>query len=281
MNNEWVMQRASLATGIKGKRIIVQGYGSVGYWAAKNLVLKGAILIGVADSGGAIIREEGIDPLELLEFKKKNASVYGFKKLDKNGMIDEKLSKLGDYDIKGKEGAVKLLGTKADVMILAAFQQQIHIGNVQDVKARLILEAANGPVTALAQQKLDEMGIMVVPDVVASSGGVTVSYFEWLKSLSNVKFGRMTRKWEEASKRKMLDVWEGIAGEEIKPDTRIEVEAGPSEREIVLSALSDTIQAASEETIETAQTHNCNLRTAAYINAIRKIMSTQETSGIL
>ncbi len=277
LNDSYVMQKINLPLGIEGKRVIIQGYGSVGYWVARAMHEKGAILIGVSDSGGGILRPQGIDPVELHEWKKKHTTVIGYKSQTepKDG------NSSGNQDFTGVEGAAKLLSIATDVLVLAAFQQQLHKGNAGVVKAKIIFEAANGPITPHAQDKLDEMGIVVVPDVVASAGGVTVSYFEWLKSLSNVKFGRMTRKWEEASKKKMLDVWEGIAGEEIGKDRRVELEAGPSERDIVLSGLYDTIVGACEETIETAQVHDCNLRTAAYINAINRIVASQEHAGIM
>jgi len=282
LNDQYIMSKIKLPLGIEGKKIIIQGYGSVGYWVARAMCEKGAILIGVSDSGGGILRPNGIKPIELYEWKKKNKTVIGFKS-QSTDLVNESKDTVsqGNIDFAGVEGAAKLLAIETDVLVLAAFQQQIHKGNAEIVKAKIIFEAANGPITPLAQEKLDGLGIVVVPDVVASAGGVTVSYFEWLKSLSNVKFGRMTRKWEEASKKKMLDVWEGIAGEEIAKHRRVELEAGPSERDIVLSGLYDTIVGACEETIETAQIHNCNLRTAAYINAINKIVASQEHAGIM
>jgi glutamate dehydrogenase (NAD(P)+) len=166
------------------------------------------------------------------------------------------------------------------MLVLASRQQVVHLGNAGGVKARIVFEAANGPVTPAAQRILEAKKIVIIPDVVASAGGVTVSYFEWLKSLSNVRFGRLTKKWEERSKLLMIQTWEEMGGS-IDESKRGEIIQGPSERDIVFSGLHDTMFNASERTLETAEELNCSLRVAAYVNGIRKIHDCMEDAGQL
>lgn|GEM_PF-2161638 len=126
---------------------------------------------------------------------------------------------------------------------------------------------------------MERKNILIIPDVVASSGGLVVSYFEWLKCLSNVRFGRLTKKWEERSKLMMLDAFEA-AGGKVDEEHRHKIIQGPSERDIVFSGLADSMIAACHETIDTSKKHGCNLRQAAYINAITKIHDSNKSSGL-
>jgi len=266
----WKLQGA----GIKGKTFGIQGFGSVGAAAARALVDAGARLVHVSDSKGAVrVRDNAsaaaIDPTALKEWKTKHGTVAGFSPdtCDSQGARDD------------------VLTSDADILVLAAFQQQLHVNNAHAVRAKVVVEAANGPITPLAQGILDQKGILVLPDLVCSAGGVTVSYFEWLKSIANVKFGRMTSSWEKASNARMLSVWEKIGGE-IDEARRKLVEAPPSEHDIVRSGLQDSLLEAVGETIaackqqETEQGKLVNLRVAAYICALGKIRRMYKTAGL-
>jgi len=273
MSDEEVMSRAGLGelaqANVVGRSYIVQGFGKVGFHAALFISRAGGKIIGVSDHTCGILCHEGLDPEELMKHKRQHGSVDGF-------LPDDKL----DACFRG-DNVGKLLECETDVLVLAAFQQQIHSGNAHDIRAKIIVEAANGPITPAAEDILEiENGSVIIPDVVASAGGLTVSYFEWLKALSNVRYGRLTKKWEERSKLMMIEAWEDIGGT-IDENKRARLLQGPSERDIVFSGLADSIIVASQDTIATSKRLNCNLRQAAYVNAISKIRESMHHAGYL
>eukprot|EP00511_Aplanochytrium_stocchinoi_P009884 CAMPEP_0204874268 /NCGR_PEP_ID=MMETSP1348-20121228/42683_1 /ASSEMBLY_ACC=CAM_ASM_000700 /TAXON_ID=215587 /ORGANISM="Aplanochytrium stocchinoi, Strain GSBS06" /LENGTH=573 /DNA_ID=CAMNT_0052029993 /DNA_START=748 /DNA_END=2469 /DNA_ORIENTATION=- len=274
MNNKFWMRKAGYTDeelGYLGKRFAVQGFGQVGYHSAKFIQENGGIVVGICDRSGGILKNTGIDVEAVRKHKDETGTVLG--------AYDSREEKL-DESIEGTDGVAAVLACDTDVLVLAATQQQINVSNADAVRAKLIFEAANGPVTPLAEEILDGKGCIVVPDVLVSAGGVTVSYFEWLKSLSNVRFGRLTKNWEEKSKTMLIDTWEQIGGE-IDARRKAEIIAGPSEQDIVYSGLHDAMITASQATIATSQKLNCNLREAAYCNAIQKIHSSITNSGLL
>jgi len=272
MSDKVVMKRAGMgehaATNLVGRSFIVQGFGKVGYHAALYIHRAGGKIVGVSDRKGAIIRRKGLDPVKLKEHKNSCGTIDG---AYEDSDLDE---------VFRDEDVPKLLECEADVLVLAAFQQQIHCDNAELVKAKMIVEAANGPVTPLAEDILDEKGCVIIPDVVASAGGLTVSYFEWLKSLSNVRFGRLTKKWEERNKLMMIEAWEEIGGD-VDADKRDKILQGPSERDIVFSGLADSMIVAAHQTVETSKKLDCNLRQAAYVNSINKIHESIKHAGLL
>ena len=259
--------------GIKGLTYAIQGFGNVGSTAAHAMSLGGARLLQVSDTRGSIrvkdIATGSIDPRKLLEWKRKHGKVGGFS--------PETCDTIEDSDD-------VLQARNCDMLVLAAFQQQLHVNNASKVQAKIVVEAANGPVTPLAQKILDEKGVVVLPDVVCSAGGVTVAYFEWLKALANVKFGRMPRQWEEESKQRMLALWEKMGGE-IEEGRRKEIEAGPTERDLVISGLNDSLLAAVKDTIASCEKvkeegQDINLRTAAYVAALTKVRKIYRAAGL-
>jgi len=217
------------------------------------------------------LRQDGLDVDAVKQYKDEQGTVIG--------SYDSRTESL-DASEEGANGSSLILSADVDALVLAATQQQINSENADLIKARLIFEAANGPVTPLAEDVLRQNGCIIVPDILVSAGGVTVSYFEWLKSLSQVRFGRLTKKWEEKSKTMLIDTWEDIGGQ-IDPKKKASVVAGPSEQDIVNSGLQDAMIVATHATIQTAKSLNCNLREAAYCNAIKKIHSSLQNSGIL
>lgn len=273
MNDPTVMERAGLGehaeTNLVGRSFIVQGFGKVGYHAAVYIARAGGKIIGVSDTKCGILCKQGIDPEKLIIHKLNTGSVDGF--LEENQL---------DACFRGEQVPL-LLEQECDVLVLAASQQQIHFGNAGKVNARLVCEAANGPVTPLAEDILErERGAIVIPDIVASGGGLIVSYFEWLKSLSNVRYGRMTKKWEEHSKKVMIQAWEEMGGN-VDQLKRERILQGPSEMDIIFSGLADSIIVSTQSTIETSKLLGINLRQAAYVNAIRKIQESTKQAGYL
>ncbi len=274
MSDASVMEKAGLAehvgTNLVGRSFVLQGFGKVGYHAAVYIVRSGGKLIGVSDRKCGIMYKQGIDPEALMLHKAETGSVDGF-------IADSEL----DAVFRGEENVPELLEQECDVLVLAASQQQLHCGNAARVKAKIVVEAANGPVTPMAEDILESgRGCVIIPDIVASAGGLTVSYFEWLKSLSNVRYGRLTKKWEEHSKLVMIEAWEDIGGS-IDEQKRRRILQGPSELDIVFSGLADSIIVSSHSTIETSNRLGINLRQAAYVNAIVKIHDSMKHAGFL
>jgi glutamate dehydrogenase (NAD(P)+) len=173
------------------------------------------------------------------------------------------------------------LEVECDILIPAALERQIGLRNVDKVKAKVIGEGANGPVTPAAHEILEKNGQIVVPDLLLNAGGVTVSYFEWLKNLSHVRFGRMNKKWDEQSRRKVVELVEQNAGRFLTEAERKAIVHGAEEQDLVYSGLEDTMIQACQETRQTASLKNVDFRTAAYINAIQKISNSYERSGML
>lgn len=171
--------------------------------------------------------------------------------------------------------------TDCDVLIPAALERQIGLRNAANVKAKIIGEAANGPLTPGAHEALEANGKVVIPDLLLNAGGVTVSYFEWLKNLSHVRFGRMNKKWDERARSKVVALVEENAGRALTEAERKAIVHGAEEADLIYSGLEDTMIQACQETRQTAELKKVDFRTAAYINAIQKIAAVYEGSGML
>lgn len=233
---------------------------------------KGCILIQVGDTSGSVRKDDGIDPHALFAWKQEHGTIIGFPQAQ---------SLVGDLrDV--------LRARSCDILVLAAFQHQLHAGNVEFMQAKVVVEAANSPISFEAEKVLNKRGVLILPDVICSAGGVTVAYFEWLKALANVKFGRMTRQWEEESKMRMLSLWEKMGGE-IHSAERREIEQGPTEKDLIISGLNDAFRQAVSETIATCQRlerehqateGSVTLRTAAYVSALTKVRKIYKASGL-
>ncbi|KAJ1674394.1 NADP-dependent glutamate dehydrogenase, partial [Spiromyces aspiralis] len=193
----------------------------------------------------------------------------------------EKGSFKGFPGIKIIADPAKALELECDVLIPAALERQIGLRNVKRIRAKLVGEAANGPVTPAADELLRAQGTVVAPDLLLNAGGVCVSYFEWLKNLSHVRFGRMNKKWDERGKAKLLSIVEKNAGRALSESERRQLIHGAEEHELVYSGLEDTMVVACKETHNTAQQMNIDYRTAALVNAINKIALVYESSGTM
>lgn len=249
------MRELGLEKGIEGKRVVVQGLGNVGYHAAKFCWEGGALLVGVTEFEGAIHKPDGIDLEKLMAHRKETGSILDFE---------------GATNLPRREDGLEL---ECDILIPAALENQITSENAPRIKAKIIGEGANGPITAAAEDILQEMGVMVLPDIYVNAGGVTVSYFEWLKNLSHVRFGRMEKRFEQAAFDRIIKFVEGETGRNLSEDERRMVARGADEADLVYSGLEETMSVAYSQIREILKQKKDigTLRTAAFVNAIDKI----------
>ncbi|HUF09534.1 MAG TPA: Glu/Leu/Phe/Val dehydrogenase [Rhodothermales bacterium] len=258
------MRKIGLEPGIEGKTFIVQGLGNVGYHCAKYFSEAGAKLVAVAEYEGSISSKTGIHLQQLMAHRAETGSILDFP---------------GAKNLPDRAAALEL---ECDILIPAALEGQVHSGNVDNIKARIVAEGANGPVTADANDALLKRGVLIIPDMYLNAGGVTVSYFEWLKNLSHVRFGRMSNRFEADSNREILRALETLTGRKVDEATFRKLSAGASESDIVDSGLEETMVNAYNEIRDIMLFHgdDTDLRTAAYISAIQKVASSYLTMGI-
>jgi glutamate dehydrogenase (NAD(P)+) len=258
------MKKLGLAAGLDGKRVIVQGLGNVGYHAAKYLAEFGATVVGLCEYEGAIYNENGLNIDEVFMHRKSTGSILGFAgaKEFKNSM----------------EG----LEQPCDILVPAALENQITVDNIRNVKAKIIAEGANGPTTPGAEAIFTEMGGIIIPDMYCNAGGVTVSYFEWLKNLSHVAFGRMENRYAENSNANLINTLESLTGKKIPAENRLMIVKGASELDLVNSGLEDTMIHSYHEIRETLvnKPDTQTLRTAAFVNSIDKIAVSYMNLGV-
>jgi glutamate dehydrogenase (NAD(P)+) len=259
------MQKLGLQPGISGKRVIVQGLGNVGYHTAKFLGEFGAIIVGLCEFEGAIYNADGLDIEAVFQFRKTTGSILGYPGAKKEFK-------------KSSEG----LEQPCDILVPAALEYQITEANVNRIQAKIIAEGANGPTTPEAETIFYANGGIIIPDMYANAGGVTVSYFEWLKNLSHVAFGRMNRRFEETANTNLVNMVEGITGVALTPLQRATIVKGASELELVNSGLEDTMIRSYHEIRETYKNTEKidTLRTAAFVVAINKIAGSYKTLGV-
>jgi len=256
MNNPEFVKKYNTTLGLKDKTVIIQGYGNVGSWAHKFFQEEGAKVIGVVEYNSGIYCEEGLDQADLLAYWNKHKTFEGYKK----------------GTIFGKADANEAMYKECDVFVPAAIEKSINKSNCHRFKAKVIAEAANGPMTFAAQQHFDKAGVAVVPDLLINAGGVIVSYFEWLKGLEHVRLGRLSKGWERKSKRELA----ALLG--IKGDKLINLE-GPSEKNIVYTALEEIMCSSCDQVFEYSQKHNVSLRVAGYAHALLKVAQTYREAG--
>jgi glutamate dehydrogenase (NAD(P)+) len=259
------VEAAGLSGTLDGKRIIVQGLGNVGYHAAKFLSEEdGAKITAVIERDGAIVDENGIDIDELKNYINQAGKVKGYHH--------------GQY----VEDGAKVLENECDILVPAAIEGSIWRGNAANIKARLIIEAANGPVTANADTILREKGVVIIPDMYANAGGVTVSYFEWVKNLNHIRFGRMQRREDEKQKTLLLHELEKVTGQKFSPEFVAKFGRGADEIDLVRSGLDDTMRAAYQNMREVW--HGVegieDMRTAAYYVSLRDIANSYRSLGL-
>jgi glutamate dehydrogenase (NAD(P)+) len=258
------MKALGLSTGLDGKRIVIQGLGNVGYHAAKFLRAEGARVIAIAVPEGAILDPNGLDADAVVEHRTRMKSILGFP---------------GAQSI---PRALDALEVDCDVLLPAALENQLTADNAPEVKATIILEGANGPTTPAADEVFRSRRTLVIPDIYANAGGVTVSYFEWLKNLSHVRFGRLERRLQAATGGRLLQAIEMATGTTFSEPDRASLVPVTDELSIVNSGLEDTMTVAYQELRDTLRSRPAlgDIRTAAFFVAIEKIARAYLELGI-
>ena len=264
VNNKDDMKKLGLSTGLEGKKIVVQGLGNVGYYTAKFFQEAGAKIIAIAEYEGAIHYSRGLDVDKVVNHRKETGSILNYKKA------------------KNIKNTLEALELECDILIPAALENQININNAANIKAKIIGEAANGPVTPEAEEILLKKGVLIIPDLFLNAGGVTVSYFEWLKNLSHVRFGRMGKRYDELVASTLVDSIEKSVGKTLDPKSKSIILHGAGEEDLVNSGLEETMIYAYNEIRETLKQNKKipDLRTAAFVVAINKIANSYIALGI-
>jgi glutamate dehydrogenase (NAD(P)+) len=258
------MTALGLAPGLEGKRLVVQGLGNVGYHTAKFCRESGGIIVALAEREGAIYNPQGLHEEDVFDYRKRTGSILGFP---------------GATDILRSADALEL---DCDVLVPAALENVLTSENAARIKARIVLEGANGPTTPEADEIFRMKGMLVIPDVYANAGGVTVSYFEWLKNLSHVRMGRLDRRREAATEARFLSAIEVATGKKFSDAERQALVKVTDELAIVNSGLEDTMIVAYQEIRGALRQQPAlgDLRTAAFMTAINKVAVVYEELGI-
>ncbi len=258
------MKQVGLEPGLRGKSIVIQGFGNVGYHAAKYLTETDANIIAIAEIDGAVYNQKGLDVEKVVAYREETGSIRHYP------------------DATYFENPYDSLELECDILVPAALENQLTAANAPRIKARIIGEAANGPTTAKADAILRKRGALIIPDTYLNAGGVTVSYFEWLRNLSHVGFGRLARRFEESTYNAMFRAVESATGYQFSEKERRTVH-GADETDLVNSGLQDTMINAYQEIRETRLKYGnneVNNRTAAFITAIHKIAQSYMQLGI-
>lgn len=259
-----MMKRLGMTVGVEGKKVVVQGLGNVGYHSAKFFQDAGAIVIGLAEFEGAICSDKGLDIDALFQHRKKTGSILNFP---------------GATNLAKNTDALEM---ECDILIPAALENVINEENAPRIKAKMIGEAANGPLTPEADEILVKKGILVVPDMYLNAGGVTVSYFEWLKNLSHVRYGRLEKRFNENMNAQIVSQIESLTGKKMMDDDKQYLMHGADEVDIVYSGLEETMISATHEIMNEWLSNPAlpDMRTAAYVVAINKVATSYAELGI-
>ena len=248
---------------LSDQEIIVQGFGNVGLYSAKALFENGAKIIGIAEKEGGIFNKKGIDIDQLEKYQNEQQSILNFP----NTQIIKNSNDLLSYD--------------CDILIPAALESVITLKNVDSIKAKIICEGANGPITYHANKKLLEKGKVIIPDIYANAGGVTVSYFEWIRNTSHIRMGRLNKRYEEDRGEVIIKAIQNISDKEIPQELIKKLLHGANEEDIIASGLEDTMRVAFQEMLEIKSHHRLNsYRMSAYAIALKKIEKSYLELGI-
>ena len=257
--------KAGLKPGLGGKRIVIQGLGNVGYYAAKLLDEEDECkIIAIIERDGVLTNDDGICVEEVRQHINEHKTIKGFP------------------EAKFSENGAAGLEIECDILIPAAMEAQITTNNAEKIKTKLIVEAANGPITFEADDILRHRKITVLPDAYVNAGGVTVSYFEWVRNLSHIRFGRMERRHDEMRGAHMLQALESMTGKTADDWMQKELVYGADELDLVRSGLDDTMRNSYQQLKEVLNTHKSvtDYRTAAYVVAISKIVRSYHDIGV-
>jgi len=256
---------AGLEGGMEGKRLLVQGLGNVGYHAAKFLSETDQMrVVGIIEHDGAIFSDDGLPVEEVYRYLRENGGVKGFP------------------DATFRSNGRKALEADCDILLLAATERQIDAENADRIRAPLIVEGANGPITYEGEEILQENGCTILPDIFINVGGVVVSYFEWTRNLSHMRYGRLQRRYEESRAQHFVTALESGTGKPLPDWMRREIVHGADELELVRSGLDDTMRLAYQEIREAKRLAReaIDFRTAAYVIALDKVSRWYRDLGI-
>jgi len=277
MSSKSVMAKLGMAPGIPGKTFIMEGFGNVGYHTARHLERKDSKMVGVREWDGQLWSEDGIDVKELGDWKLKHGTINGFPGAQSVPLDDT------------------IIQRDCDILCPCACEKTITAENAHLIKAKVIAEGANGPITPMAHDILVTRNIMVLPDLYMNAGGVTVSYFEWLKNLNHVSYGRLLFKYQEEANLDLLDSVQQSLEANFAADgkkTHIPIVptkafqdkiGGASEKDIVQSGLEYTMERAGERIMKIAEEYELGIdfRTAGFISSIEKIFTTYNEAGLI
>jgi glutamate dehydrogenase (NAD(P)+) len=258
------MKALGMTPGLAGKRVVVQGLGNVGYHAAKFCEEAGCVIIALAERNGAVYRPQGLDVDAVSTHLRETGSILNFP---------------GAENLVPTQAALEL---DCDILIPAALENQITAENAPRIKAKIVAEGANGPTTAAAEKILLAKKVLIIPDVYLNAGGVTVSYFEWVKNLSHVRFGRVGKRFEEASFERVVNAIERSSGYRFGEEERRAIVHGADEIDLVNSGLEETMIGAYQQIREIWKSDRRvpDLRTAAFLSAVRKVATSYLELGV-
>ena len=256
--------KTKLKKNLKDNLIIIQGFGKVGRNLALDLYNRDqAKIIVIGDWNGYLINRKGIDINKLSKYYLRNNKIDHFR---------------GAKFIKKSSNELLL---DCDILIPAATESVINKKNAKKVKAKLIVEAANGPITFRADQILNKRGIHVLPDIFVNAGGVIVSYYEWVKNLSHIRFGRLQRRFDEQKMQDVIELIEKTTNKSIPPSLYKKITSGATEKDLAYSGLEDTMRESFQEILgEKNKNKKLNFRTAAYAIALKKLRKFYDSVGM-
>ncbi|WP_236975826.1 Glu/Leu/Phe/Val family dehydrogenase [Membranihabitans maritimus] len=264
LNDPEMTKKIGVEPGTYDKTVVIQGLGNVGSYTGSICQEEGGMkIIAVAEYEGAIYKKDGIDIKKLLRHRAKTGSILGFP---------------GSEELKERKEALFI---DCDVLIPAALENQIHEENAHKVRAKVIAEAANGPVTSDAEQIILDKGIVIIPDFYANAGGVTVSYFEWLKNLDHVRFGRLDKRFNQETYQNLVELVERMTGKKVSEREKSVLTRGGDEIDLVRSGLEETMVNAYTQIRTQMKKQNIpDLRTAAFAVAIKKVAMDYTQLGV-
>ena len=257
------LKKTKIKGNLKSQKIIIEGLGKVGYFAAKALRDHGSTIIGIIEKDQSFFNPKGLD-IDLIRT-----------------WLDQS-SEAKDYpnqkELLSKD---EVFSTACDIFIPAATEGTITEDNFHLLNTKLICEGANGPLTSRADQFLNDKGVLIIPDLYANAGGVAVSYFEWVRNLQHMRFGRMEKRRKEYENASLISVIETSTGSKISSQTKNLLNQGPTEIDLVRSGLEDMMTEAYENMSEIWNENKYDsLRTTAYIYSIKKLIESYRNIGI-
>ncbi|MEZ4910853.1 MAG: Glu/Leu/Phe/Val dehydrogenase [Saprospiraceae bacterium] len=264
LNDELILKQTGLSRGVAGKTMVIQGMGNVGSHTGLISQKEGDMkIIGLSELEGTIYNENGIDMQAALDYRKEHGTIIGLP---------------GTTSLNREDW----VGIECDVLVPAALESVITIENAHNVRAKIIAEAANGPTTAAAEDILIKNGVIIIPDMYINAGGVTVSYFEWLKNLSHMRFGRMDKRFNQNTYSNIVNTFESLTGKKITDKERSIITRGADEVDLVRSGLEETMINSFEQIMDVYRNKKGigSLRNAAFVTSLNKVADDYLTLGV-